>query len=106
MFLRRLSLALAFVFGLGGIAAAAPASTAEPLAIGSLAVVDYAKKGGKHGWKHKHKHKHYGWHKRHRHHGWRGRGRHYGWHRGRHHGWYKHRRHHGWGHARRAYYRF
>ena len=107
MFLRRLALTLAFCFGIGGVAAAAPASTAEPLAADTLAVVDYAKKGGKHG-------KHHGWHKRHKHHGWRGRGHRYGWykqrrhygaHRGRHLGWYKHRRHHG-RHARRVYFRF
>lgn len=85
MSLKHLALAAALAFGLGGAAQAA--GTASPDVIAAAAELAYAKKGGKHGWKH------------------RGRGHHYGWHRGRghHYGWYKHRRHHGWRH-RHGYY--
>jgi len=60
------ALAAALAFGFGGAAQAA-----SPDEIAATAQVDYAKKGGKHGWKHHGRGKHYGWH--------RGRGHHYGW---------------------------
>lgn len=78
MTLKHLAMAAALAFGLG--AAAQAAETASPDEIAASAELAYAKKGGKHGWKH--------W----KHHG-----------RGHHYGWYKPRRHHGWRH-RHGYY--
>ncbi len=115
MRLRRFGLAFALIVGLGGVSSAAPATTAEPLAAESLALVDHAKwKGhkGHKGWKHGRGHA-YGHYKHRRHHGYRGRGHRYGHYkqrryygnRGRHYGW--HRGHHyGWGRGPRVHFRF
>ncbi len=87
MLLRRFCLAFAVLLGFGTFAAAAPLGTAEPLSTDSLAIVDYAKRGGKHGWRGG-RGRHYGWHhgrRRRWHRGWHR--RHYGWRRGHHHGW-------------------
>lgn len=83
MSLKHLAFVAALAFALGGAAQAAPA--ASPDEIAAATHVAYAKKGGKHGWKHHGRGHHYG--------SYRGRGHHYG--------WYKQRRHHGWGHSRR-----
>ena len=74
--LRNLVFGAAFVFGLGGAAHAVEMPVPDQIAAETIA--DYAKKGGKHGWKHRGRGHHYGWYKHRRHYGW-GRGHHRGW---------------------------
>ena len=67
MSLKRLALAAALALGLGGAAQAA--ETASPDAIAAAAHIDYAKKGGQHGWSHHNRGRHLGWYKHHRRYG-------------------------------------